>query len=159
MPSKGFKVNLSEYRPGVGALIINKNKDILIFARVDGLGWQLPQGGLEPDEDIKDCLFREILEETGIDKENLALLAETKDFISYDIPAEYNCELHGQSRKWFLLEFAGTDADIKLDAFAAPEFSAFKWGSKSDVMDAVVWFKKDMYIAMFNEFDDYLKKD
>jgi putative (di)nucleoside polyphosphate hydrolase len=139
------------YRPGIGAIIINADKKILMFKRIDGKGWQLPQGGLDDDESLQDCCFREVWEETGIAKGKLVLLSATRGFIRHDIPAELNNEWNGQDKKWFLLEFTGTDADIDLEAFDVPEFSAFKWMPAAGAIDEIVWFKKDMIAAAFEE--------
>ena len=134
------------YRVGAGAVIINTNKQILMFERIVDKGWQLPHGGLEDNESIIDCLFREVYEETGIKKDKLVLLSNTKEFIRHDVP-----DWHGQVQKWFLLEFTGTVDDINLNAFEQPVFSDFKWCSATEVIDAAIWFKKDMLRAVFAE--------
>lgn len=52
----------------IGALaIIEKNGCILMEQRVDGGQWSLIGGGLEQQESVLECLYREILEETGLE--------------------------------------------------------------------------------------------
>jgi 8-oxo-dGTP diphosphatase len=54
----------------VAALIIRENT-ILICQRAEGQAmpfkWEFPGGKVEPDEDLKDALHRELEEELGID--------------------------------------------------------------------------------------------
>jgi 8-oxo-dGTP diphosphatase len=54
----------------VAAIIVNNNK-ILICQRTEDqampLKWEFPGGKVEPDEDLRDALHRELDEELGID--------------------------------------------------------------------------------------------
>lgn len=60
-----------EYRPVAVAVIADRRDRVLLVQSKKNLeDWGLPQGGIEPDEDLVAALFREIKEETGID-ENL----------------------------------------------------------------------------------------
>ncbi len=54
------------------AIIINKKNEILLTQRFDPetpsihLKWQLPGGGVEKNEDVKEACVREAVEETGL---------------------------------------------------------------------------------------------
>ena len=62
------------YRPCVGALVINKDRRVFIGHRADGpeepegpgTWWQMPQGGIDEDEDPEAAVYRELYEETSI---------------------------------------------------------------------------------------------
>ena len=57
------------YRPCVGIILLNNNKDrVFIARRIDTVinGWQMPQGGVDAGEDIVQAARREMFEEIGI---------------------------------------------------------------------------------------------
>ena|SRR5579884_2482405 len=60
----------SQFKQVVAALILRENT-ILICQRKEGqamaLKWEFPGGKVEPDEDLKEALHRELNEELGID--------------------------------------------------------------------------------------------
>ena len=53
-------INSSEYRSGVGILLFNKEGLVFVGDRIDEKeeSWQLPQGGVDPEEDLHTALFR-----------------------------------------------------------------------------------------------------
>lgn len=52
--------------PAASAAVVDENNRILLLKRRDSGNWTMPGGTLEPDESIKTCLIREVLEETGL---------------------------------------------------------------------------------------------
>ena len=63
------------YRPNVGIALFNSAGQVLIGRRfrddgpeiiLPGLEWQMPQGGIDADEDPRDAVMRELWEETGV---------------------------------------------------------------------------------------------
>ena len=55
-------------------------------ARQPGAAWQMPQGGIDRGEAPRDAALRELVEETGIPAEAVEVVAETPDWITYDLP-------------------------------------------------------------------------
>ena len=62
------------YRPNVGIALFNAEGLVLIGRRfrddgpeiiLPGLEWQMPQGGIDADEDPREAVMRELWEETG----------------------------------------------------------------------------------------------
>ncbi|TFH06880.1 MAG: NUDIX domain-containing protein [Candidatus Thorarchaeota archaeon] len=71
--------------PGVGAIVVGR-KGILLARRDKHPGegfWSIPGGGVEIGENQKESVFREVLEETGIECEVLDLVS-TDDLITLD---------------------------------------------------------------------------
>jgi ADP-ribose pyrophosphatase YjhB (NUDIX family) len=66
-----FAQELGHITPKVGsdAAIFNDKGEILLMDRVDGSGWCLPCGWVEPNERPIDSAIREVREETGLEVE------------------------------------------------------------------------------------------
>src|SRR4029453_13163538 len=80
------------YRPNVGIALFNASGKVFIGRRfrddgpeiiLPGLEWQMPQGGIDADEDPRKAVMRELWEETGIVSADY--LGET-DWMSYEFP-------------------------------------------------------------------------
>jgi putative (di)nucleoside polyphosphate hydrolase len=56
------------YRRGVGVMLLNREGRVFVGARIDNTddAWQMPQGGIDEDEESWACALREVEEETGI---------------------------------------------------------------------------------------------
>lgn len=52
--------------PGVTAVVINNQDEILLQLRRDTGTWAPPSGSVEPGETVAECAIREVMEETGI---------------------------------------------------------------------------------------------
>jgi 8-oxo-dGTP diphosphatase len=53
--------------PGVAAVVINAQGEVLLQRRSDNGEWGLPGGALDPGEEPADTAAREVLEETGVE--------------------------------------------------------------------------------------------
>ncbi|WP_372616689.1 RNA pyrophosphohydrolase [Falsiroseomonas sp.] len=152
------------YRDNVGALLFNPAGLVLVARRADlpnaegrAGGWQLPQGGVDPGEDLRIAVLRELAEEIGTDKAEI--IEEHPDWLSYDFPPELAAggfriaqRYRGQRQRWFALRFLGTDADIRLDADAHPEFDAWRWARLEELPALAVSFKRDIYRELTRAF-------
>ena len=154
-------MQLEGYRNGVGMVILNQNKKIFIGQRFDKdeSAWQMPQGGIDKNENPHDACIRELTEETGIYK-NFKIIYKTKNWYSYDLPKNLQKKLwrgkyKGQIQQWFLIDFFGEDNEINIQT-KHPEFKKWKWASKDELMSLIVPFKKNLYEKTFIEFSNFL---
>ena len=150
------------YRANVGVMVLNKSGDVFVAQRLEHYAnaWQMPQGGIDPGEDPAEAALRELEEETGIGSSKVVIVAEAQDWIPYELPADlipklWNGKYRGQKQKWFLMRFLGEDTDIDIET-EEPEFSAWKWIAPSALPDAIVPFKRDVYVAVLEAFQSHL---
>ena len=84
------------YRLGVGLVIINNQDKVFTGRRLDSTkAWQMPQGGIDDTEIPIEAAYREMLEETGIEKSKVALLKQSKLWYRYDLPKEIQGKFWG----------------------------------------------------------------
>ena len=150
-------INLLPYRLGVGLVIINDQLEIFTGRRLDNTkAWQMPQGGIDNNEIPLEAAYREMYEETGIRKSKVTLLKQTKTWYRYDLPQEiqnkfWGGKFRGQSQKWFLFKFIGTEFDINIET-KDQEFSDWKWSNKTEMLDSIVPFKRSLYKSVLKDF-------
>ena len=151
------------YRPGVGVMLLNADRKVFVAARIDNPddAWQMPQGGMDDDEEPWATALRELKEETGIPPHLVERIAECPDRLRYDLPGElqgrvWGGKWKGQVQHWYLCRFLGRDSDIDLTAGDTPEFREWKWVEPADVPDLIVPFKRDLYRRLLREFADHL---
>jgi len=143
------------FRAGVGAIIINDKGEVLALERKNIEGaWQMPQGGIDPGEEPLNAVYREVKEETNIDKNLLTFVAEHPEWLAYELDKGKRSLKHGrgQVQKWFLLRFCGKDNDIDILNVQEKEFSSWKWMRMNDLISEIVGFKKPVYQKLLNEF-------
>tara|TARA_B110000003_G_scaffold206618_1_gene205479 strand:- start:114 stop:599 length:486 start_codon:yes stop_codon:yes gene_type:complete len=159
------KINIDKlpYRPNVGIMVVNKDGHIFVAKRIDHYSdaWQMPQGGIEPDEDLQTAALRELHEETGISDNKVDQVAEIEEWITYDLPTNlipqlWNGKYRGQKQKWFLMKFLGDDADIDIET-QHPEFSSWKWIAPEELPQTIVSFKRDVYVRVLDEFQSFIE--
>jgi putative (di)nucleoside polyphosphate hydrolase len=153
-----------EYRSGVGIMLINKHNKVFVGKRIDQTSgfdaWQMPQGGIDPNESPIDAANRELLEEVGI--KSAVLVAEHSQWLIYDLPKEligqvWGGKYRGQKQKWFLMQFTGEDNLININTHT-PEFNAWKWEDIGNLIPNIVPFKRNLYRKIIAEFAPIIEK-
>ena len=150
------------YRPNVGAVLFNPRGLVFVARRADlpnaeGApgGWQLPQGGIDDDEDVRAAVLRELAEEIGTGRAEI--VGEHPEWLTYDLPPHLvgvalGGRYRGQRQRWFALRFLGDDADIRLDLDPHPEFDAWRWVELSALPELAVDFKRAIYEVLARSF-------
>ena len=136
-------------RNGVGIVVLNKNNQVFVAKRIDNSKnfWQMPQGGVDKNEDYLVAAYRELEEETSI--KNIDLVKELDGLISYELPKHllgviWKGKYRGQEQKWFVVRFLGNDSEININT-DHPEFCEWKWVELENITDLVVDFKLHVY--------------
>ena len=158
-------------RPNVGIALFNADGRVLIGHRfrddgpeiiLPGLEWQMPQGGVDPGEDLREAVRRELWEETNV--RDADFLGETDwltyEFPPYDGPPHRFGQFRGQRQKWFALRFTGVETEI--DPLTPrneqpAEFDAWRWERLDRVADLVVPFRREVYRAVAERFAKFTK--
>ena len=142
------KTNLP-LRSGVGIVVLNNKNQVLVAKRIDNPKnfWQMPQGGIDKNEDYYEAALRELKEETSVT--NVKFIKEIDKKYTYILPDNligiiWKGKFKGQVQKWFLMRFVGDDSEINIDTIK-PEFLEWKWLNVDDLPKIAVNFKRDIY--------------
>jgi len=147
------------YRQGVGIMLLDRHGKVFVAQRIDmpSTAWQMPQGGIDKGESPLEAAWRELKEETGTDMAEV--IGESGDWYSYDLPVDLAPKLwrgrfRGQTQKWFVFRFLGSDEDIDI-ATETPEFSDWKWADVAELPDLIVPFKRALYSQLIEELGHF----
>ena len=146
------------YRANVGVMVLSKSGDVFVAQRLEHYAnaWQMPQGGIDPGEGPAEAALRELEEETGINSSKVVILAETQNWIPYELPPDlipklWNGKYRGQKQRWFLMQFIGDDSMVNIQT-EIPEFSRWCWLQSEELLDKIVPFKRNTYETVIREF-------
>jgi putative (di)nucleoside polyphosphate hydrolase len=158
------------YRPCAGIMVLNRSGLVFIGRRASGPEhidqthvWQMPQGGIDENEDPYQAALRELYEETSI--RSVEKLGEIPGWLQYDIPRDivgqaWKGKYRGQKQKWYALRFTGSDSEINIlnpgDGHK-PEFIAWRWERIENVTTLVVPFKQPLYRQVVAEFSGFAR--
>ena len=136
-------------RIGVGIVLINSENKIFVGKRIDNPKnyWQMPQGGVNKNENLYIAAKRELAEETGVT--SIKLINELDEWLSYELPKNllgkiWKGKYRGQKQKWFVMKFIGNNEEININT-KNPEFLDWKWIDASELTNVAVNFKIEVY--------------
>jgi len=144
-------------RIGVGIVLLNNKNNIFVGKRIDNPGkfWQMPQGGVNNNENFFEAAKKELEEETSI--KSVELIKELDPWLEYELPNNllgkiWGGKYRGQKQKWFVIKFTGQENEINIKT-KNPEFLEWKWIRLSELTEIVVDFKFDIYKKIKRELD------
>ena len=142
-------------RSGVGIIVLNQENKVFVAKRIDNPKnfWQMPQGGIDKNEDFFTAALRELKEETSI--VSVKLIKEIDDKFTYILPDHligiiWKGKFKGQIQKWFIMRFVGNESEINIKT-KHPEFLDWKWIDLKDLTKIAVNFKLEVYKQVKSE--------
>jgi putative (di)nucleoside polyphosphate hydrolase len=151
-------------------MVLNRAGHVFIGRRTDGPEhidpthvWQMPQGGIDENEDPYKAALRELYEETSI--RSVQKLGEVAEWLAYDLPSHvvkeaWGGKYRGQKQKWYALRFTGNDGEIdiaKPGGEHKPEFVEWRWVAMQELPELVIPFKRDIYLRVVKEFERFAR--
>ncbi len=147
-------------RIGVGVILLNAEDKVFVGKRKDNPidKWQMPQGGVDKNENFLTAMNRELYEETSI--KSIKVLKELDGFFQYELPKNllgiiWKGKFRGQKQKWFIARFIGEQSEINLKT-SNPEFIEWKWIDMNQLPKVIVDFKKNVYEKLLIELEKFI---
>jgi putative (di)nucleoside polyphosphate hydrolase len=147
-------------RSGVGIVVLNKENKIFVAKRIDNPKnfWQMPQGGIDKNEDFYTAALRELKEETSI--VSVKPIKEIEESLTYILPDHlvgiiWKGKYKGQKQKWFIMKFIGDESEINIKT-KHPEFLDWKWIELENLTEIAVHFKLEVYKKLKSEIKKIL---
>ncbi len=147
-------------RIGVGVIVLNNDNKIFVGKRKDNPvnKWQMPQGGVDKNENFITAMKRELKEETSI--ESIEILKELDGWFEYELPEKligiiWKGKFRGQKQKWFIVRFIGKECEIRLNT-QNQEFIEWKWVEMNSLPKIIVDFKKRVYEKLLVELKNFI---
>ena len=147
-------------RIGVGVIVLNDENKVFVGKRKDNPvdKWQMPQGGVDKNENFLNAMKRELYEETSI--KSIKVLKELDGLFEYELPQNllgiiWKGRFRGQKQKWFIARFIGKNNEINVKT-KKPEFIEWKWIKMDELPKVIVDFKKDVYEKILIELKKFI---
>jgi putative (di)nucleoside polyphosphate hydrolase len=151
-------IDAEGYRANVGIVLMRDNGEVFLGQRTGARGWQFPQGGIRQGEAIEQALYRELLEEIGLERHHVSVAGSTADWIRYKLPKRYVRRGRGplcigQKQRWYLLRLALPEGSIEFSFThtSEPEFDGWRWANYWEPVREVIYFKRPVYVRMLTE--------
>ena len=152
------------YRANVGIILSNDVGKLLLAGRIGSKGWQFPQGGVLEGESADDAMYRELEEEVGLNRDDVAVLGRTDDWLKYQLPDKFVRHgtqplCIGQKQRWYILRLTSTEENVRLDLGETPEFDRWRWVEFWKPVNEVIYFKRRVYVRALQELGGHVYPD
>jgi len=133
---------------GCGALIFNKNEEVLLLKRTpktrnEAGFWSKPGGGVEFGEKIEDAVKREIREELGVDIELTRFLGFTNHILEFE------------KQHWVAFNYLAKIVGGELKNLEPEKHEEIKWFSLNNLPKNIT----QTTIEPINEYLKFINKD
>jgi len=139
-----------KYRANVAVFVVNRHGEILVCERSDYDGaWQIPQGGIEKGEKLREAAIRELYEEIGTC--SVGFLAKIPGTFRYDWPKALRKKgIKGQEQTFFIFRISPwAKIDLKRaarkDKNIKQEFRSYEFLPARKFLNRINGFKKKNY--------------
>ena len=152
------------YRANVGIILSNQAGQVFWARRVGQNAWQFPQGGIDGQESPEEAMYRELMEETGLEPHDVAVLGCTRNWLKYRLPKRYVRRNQtplciGQKQIWYMLRMLGNESAFDLSRGPKPEFDLWRWVDYWAPSREVIFFKRKVYTRALSELEPLLKRE
>jgi len=149
------------YRLNVGIILSNDQGQLFWARRVGQDAWQFPQGGVDENESPEQAMYRELMEETGLNPGDVKVLGCTSDWLRYRLPKRFvrrnqSPVCIGQKQIWYMLRMISAESAVNLAANEKPEFDNWCWIDYWEPAKRVIFFKRKVYKRALKELEPLL---
>jgi putative (di)nucleoside polyphosphate hydrolase len=151
------KIERPRFRPNVGLVITSVDKLILAGLRLSPNNgnqalWQLPQGGIDAGETVKQAALRELAEEVGLMPTDVGKLRVLQARTCYVFPPHTikRDGYDGQEQQWVHIGFLGEGLP-DLTRATDNEFVRLAWMTPANIMAACWQTRVPSYTKVFAE--------
>jgi len=141
------------FRAGAGAVVLDASGRILVLKRkgVADQAWQLPQGGINAGETPIDALYRELMEEAGLTRDDVEVIESTEEWWVYELPVSYrNAKVGwGQAQRWFLCRLRTSHEAVRPDQI---EVTDADWVDAGELVGRATAFRQPTYRRLIERF-------
>lgn len=150
------RIDSQGYRANVGIILSDEAGQLLLGGRIGQPGWQFPQGGIRKGETPEKAMYRELEEEIGLNRTDVAMLGSTRGWLRYRLPERYVRRgamplCIGQKQRWFLLRLLTSKDRLRPDVTTTPEFDRWRWVGYWKPVEEVIHFKRRVYLRALTE--------
>jgi putative (di)nucleoside polyphosphate hydrolase len=144
------------FRANVGIVLSDDFGRVFLGRRVGNKGWQFPQGGIRWGESVEQAMYRELLEEIGLQAEQVEVLGVTRRWLRYRLPRQFIRHDQqplciGQKQRWYLLRSREPTPAVRFDTTGEPEFADWRWADFWEPVREVIHFKRRVYVLALHE--------
>lgn len=148
------------YRKSVSALIANKHDEFLLvnLNSFEEQFFAIPWGGVEEGESLEEAVYREVMEELGIEAKSLKLIGKGEVPLQFTFKTpkinKEGKEYLGSERHFFGFKFVGNDSEIKLqeDGVRAYKWVPFAELDKFLLFDNQLAETSEKLVELFHQF-------